>query len=487
MTRLLLLIVGAILLLASNGQMIAPFAAIACMPVLLLWADHERPALGLSVLAMIFAAAHCVMWWGIIPAPGALYFVVAASYGLCHWIPYAAHRLLVGQTPAFAATLVFPAAYVLVEAALDLATPYGSWSSISYAQSPDSGFAQLAALGGLPLATFALAWTGALAAWAWRVRDSAWPPGVVSTGMALALTLISLAPELRTRLLAPPRAIAPIATISPAPDLRAALDQASRIDGAESEAAMAAATALNTDLLQRSARAAQNGARVVVWSETAARLLKRDEAEFLEQATALARFHDLYLFAAYGAFDPAAARPLENRLAAITPANGVAWVYNKAHPIVGGEAGLVGAGVAQLPVIDTPFGRIGAIICHDADFPSFVRQAAAQNVDLLVNPADDWPAIQRLHANMASYRAVENGLTLTRAANGVSQIVSPLGESLASRNSFAGDGLDMIALAPIRRAEVFFHGAAIAIALSALTLAAVMIWRIVRALRRRLP
>jgi apolipoprotein N-acyltransferase len=483
-TRLFLLIAGVSLLLVSNGQIIAPFAAIACAPLLLTYAREAPPLRGLALLALVFAAANCVMWWDIIPAPGALYFLVAATYGLCHWIPYAADRLLAASMRSFASTLVFPAAYALVEAALDLATPYGSWSSIAYSQPPDGGFAQLAAIGGLPLVTFALAWVSSCMVWAWRERLTPSSSGALACG-ALVLVCVSLAPEMRTRILSEPRTVVTIVTLSPAPDLRSALDRALRAGGAESEAAATAATALKVDLLSRSARAAQDGAQIVVWSETAARLLKRDEQGFLQQASEVARANNLHLFAAYGAFDPQAERPFANRLAAFTPTEGLVWVYDKAHPIVGAEANVVGAGVARMPVLETPFGRVAVAICHDADFPRYIRQASRDGVDVLINPADDWPAIQRLHANMAAFRALENGLTLVRAANGVSQIVNPLGEVLATRNSFAGDGQDMIARAAIRRAPVFPHGATLTLFFAGAVLVGAAIWRLAAVVKRR--
>jgi apolipoprotein N-acyltransferase len=68
----------------------------------------------------------------------------------------------------------------------------------------------------------------------------------------------------------------------------------------------------------------------------------------------------------------------------------------------------------------------------------------------MVNSAYDWHAIQRLHPNMAAFRAVENRVTMVRAARGVSFAVGPLGSAIASSNSIAGDGLDMVGLVPVR-------------------------------------
>jgi apolipoprotein N-acyltransferase len=39
----------------------------------------------------------------------------------------------------------------------------------------------------------------------------------------------------------------------------------------------------------------------------------------------------------------------------------------------------------------TPYGKIGISICRDMSFPSFLRQAAKDNVDIMLSPSYDWP------------------------------------------------------------------------------------------------
>jgi apolipoprotein N-acyltransferase len=170
MKSIALLSIGAALLLMSNGQIIAPLATVLCAPFLLLSIERQSPVVGASTLAVVFVLASSVMWSGIIPAPGMYYYLVATIYGLAHWAPYFVHRLVSGLSGGLVATLAFPSAYVLVEAALNAATPYGSWSSIAYGFSSSSAVAQLSALGGLPLVTFAVAWCGSVLAWGWRNR-----------------------------------------------------------------------------------------------------------------------------------------------------------------------------------------------------------------------------------------------------------------------------------------------------------------------------
>ena len=81
-------------------------------------------------------------------------------------------------------------------------------------------------------------------------------------------------------------------------------------------------------------------------------------------------------------------------------------------------------------------------ICFDADFPEFIRQAGQGAADLLIVPANEWKAIKSLHAQMAAFRAIENGVSLMRpAASGISSAVDPWGRVLGVADYFApGDG-----------------------------------------------
>ena len=476
---------GIAVLLISNGQLIAPLGAVVSAALLIVFADGERPAARLVVLAPLFLLAHCFIWFHIIPAPGLLYYAAACAYGLAHFLPYVVQRALKASERSFAFTLAFPGAYVGVEALLDRLTPYGSWSSLAYTQSPDSLFGQLAALGGVAFVTFALTWTAAIAAWAWVRRADARAIGGVTLAVALVLTGLSGVSVLRARLLPPPRANVTIAGLLPDRTLRQALERQTRdMHGDPSASLIAASTALNEDLISRTRTAASQGAQIVVWPETAARLLKHDEPSFVAEITSLSHQTGAFIFASYGTLNPGAERPFENRVAVVSPTSGLVATFDKAHPIVGTEANSVRAGPAVLPSVETPFGRIGVIICHDADFPRFVRQARQRQVDLLINPADDWPTIQDLHANMARYRAVENGLTLVRIANGISFVADPTGRIQAQTNSFAGGASSFLFTTAVRRTAAY-GGEDAFVVFCALMLCALVIFALTVSLSRR--
>ena len=99
------------------------------------------------------------------------------------------------------------------------------------------------------------------------------------------------------------------------------------------------------------------------------------------------------------------------------------------------EGTLKGDGILQ--TVDTPYGKLSAVICWDADFPAVIKQAGEQNVDLLFVPANDWLGVSDIHAGMATFRAVENGMTIFRqTGQGVSLVSDAYGNVLNRVDTF---------------------------------------------------
>ena len=75
--------------------------------------------------------------------------------------------------------------------------------------------------------------------------------------------------------------------------------------------------------------------------------------------------------------------------------------------------------------------RFGVVICWEIFFPNLFRTFVNANVDFMVNPTNEaWfdPEASRQFLSMSVFRAVENGVTLLRAANtGITSLIDPLG------------------------------------------------------------
>jgi apolipoprotein N-acyltransferase len=89
------------------------------------------------------------------------------------------------------------------------------------------------------------------------------------------------------------------------------------------------------------------------------------------------------------------------------------------------------------------------LICYDADFPSFVRQAGKANADVMLVPAQDWAEITPMHGRMPALGAIENGYSLIRNGyHGVSSAVDYHGTMLSQLDNFTTDERVMIADLP---------------------------------------
>lgn len=95
-------------------------------------------------------------------------------------------------------------------------------------------------------------------------------------------------------------------------------------------------------------------------------------------------------------------------------------------------------------VWDSPWGKLGILICYDLSYTRVVDDFVRQDAIALLNPTmdvADWGEVEHeLHSHVAPMRAAEYGIPIFRVcSSGISQIVSGTGHVLASA-PFPGDG-----------------------------------------------
>src|SRR5262249_39387708 len=143
--------------------------------------------------------------------------------------------------------------------------------------------------------------------------------------------------------------------------------------------------ALQDSLLTVTGRAIDAGARLVVWSEMCALVLRDDEPALTEKAHKLATDSKATICMGLGVLTPGARR-MQNKAVVVGPDGSGDLEYLKSHPVPGDpETG----GPRMIPHLDTTHGRIATAICFDLDFPSYLRQAGRTRADLLLVPAKD--------------------------------------------------------------------------------------------------
>jgi apolipoprotein N-acyltransferase len=417
-----LVLAAAVSTLANGPHAVAVAAWLA--PLFWLRALHRLPVrAGAAVGGLFYGAATIVAARGMLPLTGGWYVLAAMGIGMGALFPFVIHRALAPRLPLPLVPLLFPVAATALEFLGGRVQPFGSFGAVAYTQVGSLALLQLAAVAGLPGIALLLYLPAALLHWA---LDHGPSRAQLWRGSAAAGLLLLAVAGLGTRRLGRSGGeTASVAVVSS--PLHGRLSEllmpayaTGDPAGVSWDAALRQGEAVTADLLQRTARAAAAGARIVVWPETAAIVALAAEPALVQTAGALARAQRVYLALALGVVRhrvrpwPSGDGAIDNKVLLLGPTGEVLAEYRKSIPVPGPEAELLVPSNGRIPIVDTPYGRIGLAICFDLDFPRLMRRAAG--VDLLLVPAEDWPGITPYHSDMARLRAIEGGYALVRAA-----------------------------------------------------------------------
>jgi apolipoprotein N-acyltransferase len=187
-------------------------------------------------------------------------------------------------------------------------------------------------------------------------------------------------------------------------------------------------------LIQETIRQAERGAHLVLWTEMAAQGVTEDIEHLIARGQEVAKRENIYLAMGLETHYPDQERPWDNKLVLISPEGEILIDHDKYGAIFMyaflGDPAVQGA--YSLQTADTPYGTLSGIVCWDADFPMTVRQAGKQNADILLVANGDNPGHFKEHAQMAVFRAIENGVSLVRQdGRGLSLATDPYGRVLA--------------------------------------------------------
>jgi apolipoprotein N-acyltransferase len=455
------LLAAGLLLPFSNGSYVVPLAAWIAPILLLRFVRVTRVAVGIPIAMIVLMAASAIEFRSIVPISGGWAYLSLAVFTVVGLLPYLIDRLVSPKVGDFAATLVLPSAWVIVEFLMSL-TPGATWGSVAYTQYGNLPLLQVISVTGMWGITFLIGWSAAMCNWVWQAgwgyRPARW--GMIALlGLLAGLHAIGIA---RLALTRPGSQTVRLASITVGPRGPGPPNSAwgrlvrNELTGQDRQTFRAWANRVNGDLLSRSEREAAAGAKITVWAEESGWLFKEDERAFLERGGELARKGHVYLGMTYVTWNPGQQKPRENKIALIQPSGEIAWQYLKSRIVPGGEA-LTMAGDGFVRCLDTPHGRIGAVICYDADFPRLVGQAGALAADILLVPAGDWRGIDPLHTRMATFRAIEQGVSLIRPTNdGLSIACDYRGNVLAAADYFETPDHSMIAQVPVQGAPTFY-------------------------------
>jgi apolipoprotein N-acyltransferase len=387
------------------------------------------------------------MQYGIYPDLGVIGSSFGLVYGIVFFLPFLADRLVAPKINGFLSTLVFPAAWVAIEYLLASFEFTGSWFALAYTQLENLPLIQLASITGIYGISFLINWFATTVNWAWEQEFSfskTWKGASLCLGMLVLVLLyggayLTFAPA--------DSETVRVANVTRSFDVDEEVEHC-RENFTGDELSTCYLEGINQrtldEFLDGSQQAADAGAKIIVWQENGLVVRQDDEAAYVVQARELAIQESVYLV--MGAKMVAKEKHNdENKIIFVTP-QGEISEYLKNHKVAGDEHRL---GDGKILFHDSPYGKLAALICYDADFPGFVRQAGKADADIMLIPAQDWAEITPVHGRMPTLGAVSNGYSLIRNGfHGVSVAVDYHGNMLSQLDDFTTDERVMLANLP---------------------------------------
>jgi len=441
----LLLAIGAFLMLVSNGRWIIPYATWLSPIFFLRFMRLQKPLKGFVWVALAMAIVNMIIWWKIIPAPPAVYFLTTGLMLQVFALCFLADRLLATRVKGILSTLVFPVTWCSIEYLSSLDPAKASWTSLAYTQAGDLPLMQLTSITGICGISFLITWFASLVNWIWA-QNFEWQKfkteAITFTSVAAGIFLFG---TVRLNLSDSPTRSVRTASIVQARNITEDLKTCKWTD----------AKGLNTyqnevenNLLEKTQQAARAGAKMVLWQECAGIIPKNEEKSFIERATAIAAQEKIYLLMTlWSVPDDFPKHLVENKMIIIDQEGQIRSLYVKNNPVPGAEP--IIKGTTPMPFLKTPYGKIAAAICYDGDFPNFIRTAGKNKTEIMFLPANDWKAIDPIHTRMAMTRAIENGFSLIHpAGQGLSVASDNRGRIISSMDYFKTDEQIMYADVP---------------------------------------
>ena len=443
------------LLLFSNGRFSIFIATWISAALLLNLVRRHKAIKGFFIAWLLLTFAWLFQFFGMVPLPLPFFFIIALVYGLIGSIPYLLDLLLLKRKDQFLHTLIFPSAWAITEFLLQY-TPYGSWGHTAYSQYNQLGLIQSVSLFGMSYITFLIAWSASTCNWALD-NQMEWPKirkGIRIFGGVILITMIY--GNARLLFHHPQSKTVRIASISAMEKFDQKSDPellerfyANRLTKEDVQSVSRENNIVNNDLFEQTKKEAIAGAEIVFWGEANGVVLKQKEDSLFQYTSSLAKQHNIYLGLGLGTMNPASEKPLENKLVLFNPDGEISIDYWKAKPVPGPEKAISALKDTHIQTTDTPFGKIGSVICFDMDFPQHLSQAG--NLDILLVPSNDWKEIDPWHTHMAKFRAIEQGFNMVRhTSNGLSSGFDYTGKALSEMDHYTNDERVLITIIPTK-------------------------------------
>jgi apolipoprotein N-acyltransferase len=410
-----------------------PLAGLLAPLFLIRFLRTRKVGVGYLLMMLVLMAANIIAWWNNMPVMTTpVRIIFGCIFGLLYTIPFLLDRILVGRFSGFAATLVFPFASAAFEFLTIWPNPMGTWGSLAYSQFSSVHLTQIASITGMWGVTFLVAWFASTVNWIWE-ESADWPR--IRRGVAIyagvMLVVLGYGVIRLTHFMPEPGTVRIHGIVETDYTRTTWETELFPLSQSDPEAFRAQMAPVYERYLEATLREAQAGAQIVVWPEVAAEGFKEDLHAVVARAQDIARQEGIYLSIGLNVIGPGSYSEGENRLVLIDPRGEILVDYLKYGCMAFNMYSV------QVPTIETPYGTLGAVLCCDLDYPYVIRQASRKGVEILLVPSYEPTTAQiTAHSRMASFRAIENGVSIFRpTSQGISLAIDPYGRTLASMDA----------------------------------------------------
>jgi apolipoprotein N-acyltransferase len=462
--------------LFSNGEL-STIVGVILAPIFFmkLIESISSRAVGCATVLAIIYPAFLIQWQNYIPAPMPLYIFIALGNSILFAIPYLIIVLIGGKSTG--RYIILPSGFVVIEFILANLSPYGSWGALPYSVSRIAFLEQIVAITGIYGITFLFYYTSMILLFAFNkiIKNNSYSMLQKSDKLFIWTYIVALIGTflygvMRLQYHTSQKSIYAAGITVPLSNksiIFSEIDYEKQIgrplqsvNNIFMDVYLLNKTIpeqyrsqtekwfrdIQHKLLFETEKAADLGAKYIIWSEGNGVCLDYQEEQFLSECTQIAKRKNITLLATFNT-KKIGQNLSENKVVAIQNNGNIAFEYIKSFPVPGAENSVAGNGF--LKSMQTPDGIITSVICFDADFPSLVRQTSDLQANILFVPAFDWEAINPYHTEMIRFRAIENGCTVFRQVNnGLSAVYDATGKELHRKN-FTIDNSEHIFLASI--------------------------------------
>lgn len=420
----LCLLGGAVALFFINGKFNIPIAAWLVF-VLFLFASRksEKPVKGILLIALVTFVSVFLHSNGAFQLGFPLDGIGSGLMSLILVLPYIVDRIFfpmfirdgsVGRK--FAGTLIFPAAYATLEAAMNF-YPAGPAFCLSLSQVENLPFIQIGSIFGQMGLAFLVAWFGSLL---YFVIDYLMENGGMSAGEIWKSLKKPVCVAFAIYLAVFAYGGARLVYGEPDGDMvKVALAQGPEAPFVNGEYQNASFEENTTHAKAAIKEAAGGGAELVMFNEEAFFMTSDHKAEMTELLCKEAKETGMYIVAGYEVEDINGKELPDNMIIGINPDGKVMYEYTKTILVPVVEDGYYQEGDGKINTVEMSLGsndkcKVSAAICYEGTFTHYMNQISA-DTDIHLNPSWEWAGIGNTHNHTLPMRAVEHGFSLIKS------------------------------------------------------------------------